>query len=758
MKLLPDSIKLFIINRLLEIAGITSILLSIFILISVASYSSLDPSIFNLNNYEVKNIGGYLGANVSEVLIQFFGYGSSLICIVLASWAYKLFFSKNLEFFALNFLLLPVTIYLIALFFEVINLPIINGFIASQSLIFLNSTNIITNNYLNYLFLFLILVFFLFSFYFTMGLRLDEWNRFLKFVWRLIKFCISFINNLFGKLNARIVRTHVKEIANERTMSTKNLEPKIDFESLKDKPVASFDYEDQKQIKIDQQDEIIFEDSSYKAPDINFLSKPELNKDSIINQEELKLNSEKLKNVLTDFKIDGEIIKVSPGPIVTMYELQPAPGIKASKIISLSDDIARNMSAMSARVAIIPGKNVIGIEIPNSIKNPVYLSELLKHEQFVNNEKNLILALGKDISGNARFANLENMPHLLIAGTTGSGKSVGINVMITSILYKHSPEDCKFILIDPKMLELSVYEGVPHLITPVVTDPKKAIVALKWVVREMESRYKKMSLLGVRNIENYNQRMVEAIKKREKIVRSIPSGISPETGQSTTKQIEIENKKMPFIVVVVDEMADLMMVAGKEIEHTIQRLSQMARAAGIHLIMATQRPSVDVITGTIKANFPSRISFQVSSKFDSRTILGDEGAERLLGKGDMLMMTAGGITTRIHGPFISDQEIENIVRSLQKHGLPEYDEEILKEESDIDELSTMSEIDQDSLFKDCLEIIKKEGKASTSLLQRKLQIGYNRAARIMDQLEEYGYISSANHVGKREINFEKFNN
>ena len=448
---------------------------------------------------------------------------------------------------------------------------------------------------------------------------------------------------------------------------------------------------------------------------------------------------------------------MSPGPIVTMYELQPAPGIKASKIISLSDDIARNMSAMSARVAIIPGKNVIGIEIPNSDKNPVYLSELFKNEKFVSNEKNLILALGKDISGHAVFANLENMPHLLIAGTTGSGKSVGINVMITSILYKHSPDDCKFILIDPKMLELSVYEGVPHLITPVVTDPKKAITALKWVVREMESRYKKMSLLGVRNIENYNIRIADAINKSEKIIRSVQSGINPETGQPETRKIEIENKKMPFIVVVFDEMADLMMVAGKEIEHTIQRLSQMARAAGIHLIMATQRPSVDVITGTIKANFPSRISFQVSSKFDSRTILGEEGAERLLGKGDMLMMTAGGQTTRIHGPFISDNEIENIVKSLQKQGQPEYDDEITKEEEENnDSDNILSDNDKDALFSDSIDIISREGKASTSLLQRKLQIGYNRAARIMDQLEEQGYISSANHVGKREINYDKF--
>jgi S-DNA-T family DNA segregation ATPase FtsK/SpoIIIE len=757
MKLLPDSIKLFIVNRLLEISGITSIILGLFILISVVSYSNFDPSILNINSYEVKNIGGYLGASTSEILLQFFGYSSVLICIILTSWGYKLFFAKNLEFFALNFFLLPITVYLLALFFEAINLPISNGFIAMETLIFINETNIISNNYFNYSFITLVLIFFLVSFYFTMGLKLNEWNSLFKIVWRFRKVSFLFIKKLVQLLKSYFVRDPTHRVAYERTVENKNLEPKFDFDSLKNEPVSTYGHSKEKQELINQQDEIIFEESSYKAPDINYLSRPELNKGNTINQDELNLNAEKLKNVLIDFKIEGEIIKVSPGPIVTMYELQPAPGIKASKIISLSDDIARNMSAMSARVAIIPGKNVIGIEIPNSIKNPVYLSELFKNEQFVNNEKNLILALGKDISGNAKFANLENMPHLLIAGTTGSGKSVGINVMITSILYKHSPEDCKFILIDPKMLELSVYEGVPHLITPVVTDPKKAIVALKWVVREMESRYKKMSLLGVRNIENYNQRIIEAINKSERIVRSVPSGINPETGQPTTKQIEIENKKMPFIVVVVDEMADLMMVAGKEIEHAIQRLSQMARAAGIHLIMATQRPSVDVITGTIKANFPSRISFQVSSKFDSRTILGDEGAERLLGKGDMLMMTAGGMTTRIHGPFISDQEIENIVKSLQKQGHPEYDDEILKEEIEDNEFGIISDGEQDSLFRDSLEIIKKEGKASTSLLQRKLQIGYNRAARIIDQLEEQGFISAANHVGKREINFEKFN-
>ena len=758
MKLLPDSVRIFLVNRILEITGITSVLIGLFILISVMSYSSFDPNILNLNNYEPKNLGGRLGANISEILLQFFGYSSILICVVLTSWSYKLFFSKNLELFALNLLLLPCTVYLLGLFFEALNVPIINGFIASKSIEFIIQTNFITNNYINYLFISLVFIFFIISFYFTMGLKKNEWDRIFAALWKILKAFILLIVKLLNVIKARLTKTTIKESSYEGKNDYKNLEPKIDFNNLKNQTVSSYVKKESAEKIINLQDEIFFEDASYKAPDINFLSKPEVNRENKIDQNELNLNAEKLKNVLTDFKIEGEIIKVSPGPIVTMYELQPAPGIKASKIISLSDDIARNMSAMSARVAIIPGKNVIGIEIPNKIKNPVYLSELFKNEKFINNDKNLILALGKDISGNAIFANLENMPHLLIAGTTGSGKSVGINVMITSILYKHSPEDCKFILIDPKMLELSVYEGVPHLITPVVTDPKKAIVALKWVVREMESRYKKMSLLGVRNIENYNQRIIEAINKSEKIVRSIPSGINPETGQPQSKKIEIENKKMPFIVVVVDEMADLMMVAGKEIEHAIQRLSQMARAAGIHLLMATQRPSVDVITGTIKANFPSRISFQVSSKFDSRTILGDEGAERLLGKGDMLMMTAGGMTTRIHGPFISDKEIENIVKSLQKQGNPEYDEDILKEENSSDSNDLLSETDKDELFNECLEIIKKEGKASTSLLQRKLQIGYNRAARIMDQLEEQGFISQANHVGKREINFDKFSN
>ena len=759
MKLLPDSLRVFAINRALEFSGLLIAILSVFVFTSIISYSPFDPNINNLNNSEVRNLTGLIGANVSNVLLQMFGYFSLLICPVLISWSYKIFFRKKIRFFALNILLLPLMIIVLSIFSELIQLSSSNGFIASQIVTYLTNTNLIENNYIFYSLASFSFLLFLLFFYGSMGLSANEWSNIYLFLKIIFNFLIKPTNRLGFFKKYLTLNLPFRKTFNQTEVKNQKLEPKINFDEIKDQPVNDFISESNKDVLLEEQNEIFIDDINYKAPGIDILTRPDSNTEASTDHEELKVNAEKLKNVLIDFKIEGEIINVSPGPIVTMYELQPAPGIKASKIISLSDDIARNMSAMSARVAIIPGKNVIGIEIPNSLKNPVYLSELFKNEKFVTNEKNLILALGKDISGNAVFANLENMPHLLIAGTTGSGKSVGINVMITSILYKHSPDDCKFILIDPKMLELSVYEGVPHLITPVVTDPKKAITALKWVVREMESRYKKMSLLGVRNIENYNIRIADAIDKSERIIRSIQSGISPETGQPETRKIEIENKKMPFIVVVVDEMADLMMVAGKEIEHTIQRLSQMARAAGIHLIMATQRPSVDVITGTIKANFPSRISFQVSSKFDSRTILGEEGAERLLGKGDMLMMTAGGQTTRIHGPFISDYEIENIVKSLQKQGQPEYDDEITKEEEENnDNDNTLSDSDKDALFKDSIDIISREGKASTSLLQRKLQIGYNRAARIMDQLEEQGYISAANHVGKREINYDKFTN
>ncbi len=536
MKLLPDSLRIFAINRALEFSGLLIAILSIFVFASIISYSPFDPNVNNLNSSEVRNLTGLIGANVSNILLQMFGYFSLLICPVLISWSYKIFFTKKIRFFALNILLLPLMIIALSIFSELVQLSDSNGFIASQVATYLMNSNLIENNYIFYSLVSFSFVLFLLFFYGSMGLNTNEWSNIYIFLKTIFYFLIKPTNRLGFFKKYLTFNLPFRKSFGQTEANNQKLEPKINFDEIKNQPVNDFIGESSKDILLEKQDEIFIDDINYKAPGIDILTRPDSKTEASTDHEELRANAEKLKNVLIDFKIEGEIINVSPGPIVTMYELQPAPGIKASKIISLSDDIARNMSAMSARVAIIPGKNVIGIEIPNSLKNPVYLSELFKNEKFVTNEKNLILALGKDISGNAVFANLENMPHLLIAGTTGSGKSVGINVMITSILYKHSPDDCKFILIDPKMLELSVYEGVPHLITPVVTDPKKAITALKWVVREMESRYKKMSLLGVRNIENYNIRIAAAIDKSEKIIRSIQSGINPETGQPETKK------------------------------------------------------------------------------------------------------------------------------------------------------------------------------------------------------------------------------
>jgi len=467
----------------------------------------------------------------------------------------------------------------------------------------------------------------------------------------------------------------------------------------------------------------------------------------------LKQNAAALENVLDDFGIRGTVINVRPGPVVTLYELEPAPGIKSSRVIGLADDIARSMSAISARVAVVPGRNVIGIELPNSIRETVYLRELLASQAFSEISSGLPLALGKNIGGEAIMADLTRMPHLLIAGTTGSGKSVGINTMILSLLYRMPPDRCKLIMIDPKMLELSVYEGIPHLLAPVVTDPKKAVVALKWTVREMEDRYKMMSKIGVRNIDGFNERVALAKANGEIITRTVQTGFDQGTGQPIYEQQEMDLEVMPYIVVIVDEMADLMMVAGKDIEGTIQRLAQMARAAGIHMITATQRPSVDVITGTIKANFPTRISFQVTSKIDSRTILGEQGAEQLLGQGDMLYMAGGGRISRIHGPFVSDIEVENIVKYLKKQGTPEYLEAVTLEDenSDSSDMLMQGQSSGDELYDQAVAIVARDKKASTSYIQRRLSIGYNRAATLIERMEEQGVISSANHAGKREV-------
>ena len=500
--------------------------------------------------------------------------------------------------------------------------------------------------------------------------------------------------------------------------------------------------------------------TEYEHPPLNLLTNPGEVQRHHLSDEALEENARMLETVLDDYGVKGEIVSVRPGPVVTMYELEPAPGLKASRVIGLADDIARSMSALSARVSTVPGRSVIGIELPNEKREMVVLREMLAHRDFGDGNQKLPLALGKDIGGDPVVANLAKMPHLLIAGTTGSGKSVAINTMILSLLYKLTPEECRLIMIDPKMLELSVYDGIPHLLSPVVTDPKKAVVALKWVVAEMEERYRKMSKMGVRNIEGYNGRVKDAQSKGEMFSRTVQTGFDEDTGDPIFETEEFAPESMPYIVVIVDEMADLMMVAGKEIEACIQRLAQMARASGIHLIMATQRPSVDVITGTIKANFPTRISFQVTSKVDSRTILGEQGAEQLLGMGDMLYMAGGAKITRVHGPFVSDEEVEEIVSYLKQFGPPDYKSGVVEgpdedAESSIDAvlgLNTGGNTDgEDALYDQAVAIVAKDRKCSTSYIQRKLAIGYNKAARLVEQMEDEGVVSAANHVGKREV-------
>jgi DNA segregation ATPase FtsK/SpoIIIE, S-DNA-T family len=498
----------------------------------------------------------------------------------------------------------------------------------------------------------------------------------------------------------------------------------------------------------------------FELPSVSVLSAPKAADRQPLSKSELEANSRSLEVVLQDFGVRGEIVKAHPGPVVTLYELEPAPGIKSSRVIGLADDIARSMSALSARVAVVPGRNAIGIELPNAHREKVYLRELLVAKDAESVAK-LPLCLGKNIGGDSIIVDLARMPHLLIAGTTGSGKSVAINTMILSLVYRLRPDQCRLIMVDPKMLELSVYDGIPHLLTPVVTDPKKAVVALKWAVREMEERYKKMSKLGVRNIDGYNARVAEAKSKGEELTRTVHTGFDKESGKAIYEEEKLDLEPLPYIVIIVDEMADLMMVAGKDIEGAVQRLAQMARAAGLHVILATQRPSVDVITGTIKANFPTRISFQVTSKIDSRTILGEMGAEQLLGQGDMLYMAGGGRISRVHGPFVSDEEVEKVVRHLKTQGSPEYLEAVTAEEPTDEDGAVFDSTGMGGgdgagdLFTQAVAIVKRDRKASTSYIQRRLQIGYNRAASLMERMELEGIVGQANHAGKREILVEE---
>ena len=693
IKKLSNSALSFIIKRLIEIFGICISVLGICLLIALISYSPEDPNFIFPENTEIRNILGFQGSWISDLILQSIGLIAYLMPITLIFTGFNILKKKKILLIIENTFLIVIYSIFGSLFFSLffnqdfeLYINGSGGFVGdylSQTFIkdFLNSYE----NFFYYFLILLVITFFLLSI-----------NLSLK----------SFIDGIKKLINISF-RRDSKNYTNKNEL----IDEFIPQEEIKD-----LIQEDLPFIKTDNNKST--NKTKFLLPAIDLLKIPS-KKEREDNNKNENNNPEFLEKILLDFGVNGKIKKVSHGPVVTLNEFEPAAGIKVSKIINLSDDIARNTSSESARIATIPGSNTVGIELPNPSRENVYLSEILNNSDFKKKEIKLPIALGKNISGSPIIGDLSAMPHLLIAGTTGSGKSVCINTIILSLLYKHSPEKCKFILIDPKMLELSTYEGIPHLLCPVITEAKKAASVLGWVVKEMESRYRLMTKEGVRNIDGYNAK------------HKLP---------------------MPYIVVVVDEMSDLMLVAGKEIENYIQKLSQMARAAGIHIIMATQRPSVDVITGTIKANFPTRISFQVTSKIDSRTILGEQGAEQLLGKGDMLYMSSANRIVRIHAPFVSDSEIEKINNFLRSQAEPDYVDEILSfaDEKEMNE-SSKNQGDKDELYQTAVEIIKSEGKASTSFLQRKLQIGYNRAARIIDMMEAEGIVSKANHVGKRDV-------
>ena len=693
IKKLSNSILIFITKRLIEILGIIIIILGVLLFLALLSYSPEDPNFIFPESLEIKNYLGFQGSYTSDLFLQSVGLISFLIPITFTLTGINIFRRKEILLFLENIFFIITYTIIGSLFFSYFYTDSFNlyingngGFIGK----YLNSTFLSTlisiNEIISYYLLILIIsVLFLVSVNFN--------------VKRFIKIIKEFFNTIFNR--------------KEKNYTNKN---EIIKEYIPQDEIKSLIQEDLPFIKAENT--LSKDRNNYKLPSSELLKTPPKNERNKLDKNDT-IDPTFLEKILLDFGVDGKIKKISHGPVVTLNEFEPAAGIKVSKIVNLSDDIARNTSSESARISIIPGSNTIGIELPNIKRENVYLSEILNNPDFKKKDIKLPIALGKNISGEPVVRDLTSMPHLLIAGTTGSGKSVCINTIILSLLYRHQPDRCKFILIDPKMLELSTYEGVPHLLCPVITEAKKAASVLGWVVKEMESRYRLMTKQGVRNIDGYN------------LKHKLP---------------------MPYIVVVVDEMSDLMLVAGKEIENYIQKLSQMARAAGIHIIMATQRPSVDVITGTIKANFPTRISFQVTSKIDSRTILGEQGAEQLLGKGDMLYMSSANKVVRIHAPYVSEAEIEKINNYLRSQAAPDYVDEILNfvDEKEMFE-NSKNQGDKDELYSDAVEIIKSEGKASTSFLQRKLQIGYNRAARIVDMMEAEGIVSKANHVGKRDV-------
>ncbi len=785
--LLPPWAVAFVRRRFAETIGLLLITVAVFLALALVSYAPSDPSWSHATDAIPRNLLGYPGAICADLLIQTLGLGAGLLVLAIGAWGWRLIRVQHLPLWWLRLALLPVTVLFASLALAFIPVPAdwgapfdggLGGAIGRLFLAWVLRVSagsgfgalgvaVIAGAIASV------------SLFVALAVTWGEWRAMGRFGAALARWTFGLPRRIAewrpkprDAASGAAARAQAKE-----SLRRERIEPQIDIgpsspeeetvaDDMPERPrpapadlvVQRAEPPPAKRPKVQQGKLDLPPGGPLTLPPLDLLTAPKPRaRAAEVDEDALARNARLLESVLEDFGVKGQIVKVRPGPVVTLYELEPAPGTKTSRVIGLADDIARSMSAVSVRVAVIPGRNVIGIELPNGERETVYLRELLSAENELRSAGALVLALGKDIGGAPIVTDLARMPHLLIAGTTGSGKSVAINTMILSLLYRLSPAEARFIMVDPKMLELSVYDGIPHLLAPVVTDPKKAVVALKWAVREMESRYRAMSKLGVRNIAGYNARLAEAKKKGETLTRRVQTGFDDE-GKPVFEDQPLATDPLPLIVVIVDEMADLMLVAGKDIEWAVQRLAQMARAAGIHLIMATQRPSVDVITGTIKANFPTRISFQVTSKIDSRTILGEQGAEQLLGQGDMLYMAGGGRITRVHGPFVSDREVESVVKFLKAQGEPAYVDSVTEEDDGapaaFGEPGAGGDGEGgsgDGLYDQAVALVARERKCSTSFIQRHLQIGYNRAARIVERMEAEGVVSSANHVGKREV-------
>ena len=763
--LLSTAVARFLQHRLLELVGLCLFVIGCLIMAALASAHSGDPSWSTASNAIIRNWLGPIGANLSSGLLSAIGLASFALAAIPILWGVRLIRKRFISHFRIRFFMAPLCLMLLASSIQGLaggGATALGGaagaLLLGWSLQYIDPLPEImgfgTAHYLGLAFG----IFGIWSWLWSAALSRQQWLGLGRVTGMFTGSMAAVIKSVFGATGNLVARSE------NNAKPAKKAKPKRG-KTARQEPVlvagASVDGSEAKTagraVKGSKSRQAVLDfdaATGFKLPPQKLLQAPGKSA-SVPAKAVLQEHASMLETVLSDFSVKGNIADVRYGPVVTRYDLNPAPGTKSQRVISLADDIARSMSAISVRVAVVPGQNVIGIELPNEDRQTVILRDVLDSAVWRENGNALPMALGKDIAGAPIVVDLAKMPHLLVAGTTGSGKSVGINAMILSLLYRHTPESCRMIMIDPKMLELSVYDGIPHLLSPVVTDPSKAVVALKWAVREMENRYRNMAKMGVRNITGYNERLAEARAKGETLTRRVQTGFDPETGKPIHEEEILDLAPLPYIVVLIDEVADLMLVAGKEIEAAVQRLAQMARAAGIHVIMATQRPSVDVITGTIKANFPTRISFQVTSRIDSRTILGEQGAEQLLGRGDMLFMEGGGRVTRVHGPFVQDGEVEAVANFLRLQGEPEYDERVVAETED-DNGGGGGAMDGvlptgNSLYEQAVQLVVREQKASTSFVQRHLKIGYNRAATIIEEMESNGIISAANHVGKRDV-------